>query len=228
MSASPLALLAATALLTFAAAHPTRYPALRDVVCTGSTPPQIISYHTHIIYMLTNQDQVKGAIDLRQRARTFFSDYLGPDCDGRYDEGRLCLIDDHPFNISLPDGPFPVGEWSIFTPVHYFSLVVPWLFQNRGEFTLLVHPNTGCEYEDHSIWALWAGDKWPLDMSIFTQGTQTNEFNETVGDAGNPTCLSVGQACGSPFYTGPALPCCGRSYCQCDPATQRACKCSSL
>jgi hypothetical protein len=41
---------------------------------------------------------------------------------------------------------------------------------------MLVHPNTGYEYEDHSIWAMWAGDVWPLDMSIFDKETQTNEF----------------------------------------------------
>lgn len=45
-----------------------------------------------------------------------------------------------------------------------------------GNLSMLVHPNTGYEYEDHSIWAMWAGDPWPLDMSIFEQGTQTNEF----------------------------------------------------
>lgn len=42
---------------------------------------------------------------------------------------------------------------------------------------MLLHPNTGYEYEDHSIWAMWAGQPWPLDMSIFEQGTQTNEVD---------------------------------------------------
>jgi aromatic ring-cleaving dioxygenase len=44
-------------------------------------------------------------------------------------------------------GPFAVGEWSMFVPVHYYNAVVPWFLQNRGQFNLLVHPNTGCEYE---------------------------------------------------------------------------------
>lgn len=53
--------------------------------------------------------------------------------------------------------------------------VMPWFTQmytsvNTG--SLLLHPNTGCEYEDHSIWALWAGGSWPLNMDIFTQWTQ--------------------------------------------------------
>ena len=41
---------------------------------------------------------------------------------------------------------------------------------------MLLHPNSGYEYEDHSIWAMWAGEQWPLDMSIFEKETQTNEF----------------------------------------------------
>jgi aromatic ring-cleaving dioxygenase len=53
--------------------------------------------------------------------------------------------------------------------------VVPWFTQmytsvNTG--SLLVHTNTGCEYEDHSIWALWGGTAWPLDMDIFVPWTQ--------------------------------------------------------
>ena len=45
---------------------------------------------------------------------------------------------------------------------------------------MLLHPNTGYEYEDHSIWAMWAGQPWPLDMSIFEQETQTNEFGVSI------------------------------------------------
>jgi aromatic ring-cleaving dioxygenase len=52
------------------------------------------------------------------------------------------------------------------------------IFQSKclGNLSLLVHPNTGYEYEDHSTWAMWAGQPWPLDMSIFDKETQTNEF----------------------------------------------------
>lgn len=94
-------------------------------------------------------------------------------------------------NTTLIGGPFVSGEWSIFVPVGYYPLITPWLVQNRGNsvnsakalywkylgnLSMLLHPNTGYEYEDHSIWALWAGQPWPLDMSIFEQETQTNEF----------------------------------------------------
>ena len=113
---------------------------------------------------------------------------LGPDCDGRYDNGRLCMITDHPLNETLDGGPFPAGttppplslplfkrhmshagEWSVFVPVDYYQLVVPFMTQQYGDelttqLALLVHTNTGCEYEDHSKWALWAGQKWQVQL----------------------------------------------------------------
>lgn len=43
---------------------------------------------------------------------------------------------------------------------HYTSV-------NAG--SLLLHPKTGCEYEDLSTWSLWAGTPcWPLDMDAFS------------------------------------------------------------
>ncbi len=93
---------------------------LRDSTVDCSAYPTIMSYHTHIVYMLTNQDQIKRAGALREEALVAFADLLGsedPACQGtasdpsgRYDNGRLCMIYDHPLNITL--GPFPVGEWS--------------------------------------------------------------------------------------------------------------------
>ena len=127
-------------------------------------------------------------------------------------------------------GPFAVGEWSMWVPVHYYSAVVPWFVQHHGQFSLLVHPNTGCEYEDHSIWSQWVGPAWNMDMSIFTQGTQTNEFDEVVGTVRNPSCAPLKQVCGfgdpqAPGY-GPQVLCCSGTSCACDASsTDGACYC---
>lgn len=40
------------------------------------------------------------------------------------DNGKLCMIYDHELDVTL--GPFPIGEWSMFVPVHYYNRVVPW------------------------------------------------------------------------------------------------------
>jgi len=200
-------------LVTLASCHPTRYPNTAYVNC--SAPPEILSFHIHIVYMLTDDGQIERADALRSTARDYFSDLLGPDCDGRYDNGVLCLIYDHDINDTLHGGPFPSGEWSMFVPVSYYAQTIPWFTQNHGEFSLLVHPNTGCEYEDHSDWALWAGDKWPLDLGIFIKETQTNEFDASRGDSGNPVCLPSNAVCGNLQADGPDGVCCLGLECQC-------------
>jgi hypothetical protein len=73
---------AALGFLLYAAAHPTVYP--HDAATVNcSLPPPVISYHTHVVFSLTSDVQVKAAIKLRDAARKYFQPYLGPDCDGR-------------------------------------------------------------------------------------------------------------------------------------------------
>ena len=137
------------------------------------------------------------------------------------------MIEDH--NLTTTLGPFAVGEWSMFVPVHYYNKVVPWFQQHREDFSLLVHPNTGCEYEDHSIWAQWTGSPWNMDMSIFTPWTQTESFGKQLGTPENPACLSKGGICASAqdrttykdVGFSPQIVCCDGSACVCDDSDLR-------
>ena len=159
-----------------------------------SPPPPALSYHIHIVFDLSLPESLDAAIVLRDESRAYFSDMLGPDCDGRFDNGHLCLIYDHDIAEVLDVGPFPSGEWSMFVPVSYVDAVLFWFTQHYKEVpsgSLLLHPNTGYEYEDHSIWALWAGDAWTINMDIFEEGVQENEFFHHPGDAANPVCLPL-------------------------------------
>ena len=63
-----------------------------------SIPPPAISYHIHVVFNLSNPTSLQPAIALRDKARAQFQQLLGPDCDGRYDNGHLCLIFDHPID----------------------------------------------------------------------------------------------------------------------------------
>jgi len=206
-------LLCVSLLLVASGAHPTHYPNATTVNCRES--PEILSYHAHIVFDLMVPEHIAKAAALRNEARAAFAEYLGPDCAGRYDEGRLCLIFDHPINETLRGGPFPIGEWSMFVPVDYYGLVMPWFTQHRQEFSFLAHPNTGCEYEDHDDWALWGGSKWPLNFNIFKKNRQTNEFNAHRGDAGNPVCQAEQQVCGTAADNS-TINCCSGLACACD------------
>jgi len=216
-------LLATAALVALCHAHPQVLPAGTPAPDCNTAAP-ILSYHVHIVYDCMSSSQVSRAVALQRLARKRFAELTGPDAscasdpDCRYDNGHLAFILDHPLNTTLAGGPFPSGEWSMSVPVAYIGVVQAWLTQHyydtSDEFSLLIHPNTGCEYEDHSKWAVWAGQPWPLNMEIFTARKQTNEFGHRRGDEGsNPTCLPEGAACGDGEGAGAAMACCGGLAC---------------
>lgn len=76
-----LKLLSTLSLLFSAAAH-SGHRAEDGLDCNAYPP--VMSYHVHITYMLTNQDQIKEAGELRQEALVAFKDLLGPNpvCQG--------------------------------------------------------------------------------------------------------------------------------------------------
>jgi len=82
-------LIAFGSLFSGADAHATKYPNQETLDCHEPAP--ILSYHTHIVYMLTDPDQTQRALELRDRTIEHFRPLLGEDCDGRYDEGRFCM-----------------------------------------------------------------------------------------------------------------------------------------
>jgi DOPA 4,5-dioxygenase len=50
-----------------------------------------------------------------------------------------------------------------------FARFIPWLALNHQSLSVLIHPQTGDDYVDHSTHALWLGEKVPLDMGLFDQ-----------------------------------------------------------
>lgn len=219
-------MLALSVLLVLAMGHPTLYPGMKAVPMEerDGVPP-VLSWHVHLVYSLYPTD-IEEALAIREEARRAFSPFLGDDCDGRYDNGRLCMITDHDLHTTLMGGPFPAGEWSIFVPVPYYGLVMPWMTQHRGRFSVLVHPNTGYEQSDHDEWALWAGKPWPLitDPQVLgNRGERSNEIGHVPGDAGNMQCLPQNGRCGVPG-SEKMQPCCKGLWCSC-PSFSYTCRC---
>ena len=103
------------------------------------------------------------ALALLERFKAVFESEIGAPCTGLFHQNRLCI-----FKPEAPAGPFPVAQWAIFLPVDHFASKVTWFMQNRvvngTSLDVLVHPNSGCEVEDHTWWALWGGEKWRLNV----------------------------------------------------------------
>ena len=197
-------------------AHPTLYPHVDTANTTFdpiANPPPILSWHIHVLYTLWPAE-VDAAMDLRNKTIERFSPYLGKDCDGLMDQGRLCMFSLYDSVASVTHSPFPAGEWSLFIPQHQLHMVSSWLQQHRGQFSMLVHPNTGYAFHDHTSWPLWGGQPWVLNTGLFSgdHDTQHGEKGHSPGDAENPTCVATGDVCGDGLR-GAMLPCCEGSAC---------------
>ena len=57
--------------------------------------------------------------------------------------------------------------FQIAFPVQMMAHFVPWLMLNRDGLTILLHPETGDDYTDHSAHAAWFGAVLPLRLEVF-------------------------------------------------------------
>jgi len=79
-----------------------------------------------------------------------------------------------------PGGPFFLWERGYHISPTTFHKMMPWLAANRprtpvaipfkkkheNPVAILVHPNTGCQYNDLNHWSMWAGKSKPLFYDI--------------------------------------------------------------
>ena len=109
-------------------------------------PGVITSYHAHVYYdSATTRD---AAARLREGLGAAFpSATLG----SWHDEAV---------------GPHSVAMYQVVFGIEEFARIVPWLMLNRGDLDVLVHPLAGNAYDDHTIYALWLGNKLPLRLDV--------------------------------------------------------------
>jgi aromatic ring-cleaving dioxygenase len=64
-------------------------------------------------------------------------------------------------------GPHPQSMYQIAFASDMLAKFVPWLMLNRDGLTVLLHPETGDNYADHSAHAAWFGAVLPLRLDVF-------------------------------------------------------------
>jgi len=64
-------------------------------------------------------------------------------------------------------GPHPQSMYQIAFPREMLADFMPWLMLNRDGLTVLLHPETGDNYTDHSAHAAWFGAVLPLRLEVF-------------------------------------------------------------
>jgi len=137
----------------------------RNVTCADNPP--FLSYHIHILFWQNNANHTAGALTLREKFVTAFKLADVAPCRDLFFDDNMCMFE----TDFEPVGPFVVAQWAVYILPNDYQRTVTWMAQNRGNYDMLVHPNSGCETEDHTAWALWGGKSWDIDFTIFHHDT---------------------------------------------------------
>ena len=110
--------------------------------------PEIIQhYHAHVYYdPVSSRDR---AARLREGVAAAFPDVTL----GRWHD--------------KPVGPHTQAMYQLAFPPALLASFLPWLMLNRDGLTILLHPETGNDYRDHSAHAAWLGAALPLRLDVF-------------------------------------------------------------
>jgi aromatic ring-cleaving dioxygenase len=109
-------------------------------------PAIIRDYHAHVYYDPASTRE--AAARLRERvAAAFPAAQLG-----RWHDELV--------------GPHLRSMYQIAFPRDLLSTFLPWLMLNRDGLTVLLHPETGADYVDHTAHAAWLGEVLPLRTDV--------------------------------------------------------------
>lgn len=117
---------------------------MTDLVVAGRT---IGGFHAHVYYGPATKrvaERVRSALERR------FSVVLG-----RWHD--------------VPVGPHDQAMYQVAFEPEEFARVVPWLMLHREGLSILVHPETGDDYEDHATHSLWLGTPLPLRLEVLRE-----------------------------------------------------------
>ena len=114
----------------------------------ASNPASIAEYHAHVYY--DPQTTREQAENLRARVAAEF-----PRAKlGRWHDELV--------------GPHTQSMYQIAFPASELATFLPWLMLNRNGLSILLHPETGDDYRDHSAHAAWLGAVLPLRLDVFS------------------------------------------------------------
>ena len=103
------------------------------------------AYHAHIYF---DAETIERAKALREEAGRLFNVQLG-----RVHEKEV--------------GPHPRWSSQLAFDAGEFDKVVPWLDEHRGGLDVFVHGVSGDDLADHTTYAWWLGNEWPLKLEMF-------------------------------------------------------------
>jgi len=123
-------------------------------------------WHFHIYYLLQSPVETAAALALRDAV-------LRLRRDGAFVAVPLFRVNKYPI------GPHPAGSYEIWVPDSSFSDVFFYLASNRGNLSVLIHPLTANQRQDHDNRAGWLGTPWPIYLEALPrQGDIPLQYSE--------------------------------------------------
>jgi len=117
-----------------------------DALAPPVDPAAITHYHAHIYYdPATTRDRAER---LRERVAVAFPEAR----IGRWHDELV--------------GPHLKSMFQVAFPSVLLATFLPWLMLNRDGLEILVHPETGNAYRDHTAHAAWLGAVLPLKLDV--------------------------------------------------------------
>lgn len=74
---------------------------------------------------------------------------------------------DHVEVVDKPIGPHPLAMIEVHFNGKVYELVMSWFETHRGNFSVLLHQDTGDDVKDHTDGILWLGRALEIDFSFF-------------------------------------------------------------
>ncbi len=119
----------------------------------ATDPRSIAHYHAHVYY-----DPAKTRARAERLRRRVAAEFPQAKLGRWHDE----LV-----------GPHSQSMYQIAFPSDMLAAFVPWLMLNRDGLSVLLHPETGDDYRDHTAHAAWFGAAMPLRLEAFADGDKS-------------------------------------------------------
>lgn len=123
-------------------------------------------WHFHTYWLAQNERSTAAAQALRDAlvAQVAADPTFVAVCNG-VSRAQLPALEGSPPPMNrAPVGPHLSGSFETWAPIESFARVYSWFTLHRGDLSILVHPLTRYERDDHTVHASWLGQPWVLDL----------------------------------------------------------------
>lgn len=105
------------------------------------------AYHAHVYFDAATVDQARALVE--EAGRRF-----------KVAVGRV-----HEKNV----GPHPRWSCQLAFAADQFDTLIPWLDEHRNGLDVFVHALSGDVWKDHTDFAYWLGNEWPLVLDALKE-----------------------------------------------------------